>query len=105
MLGKPKLDTSKLLISLKSLIDSYISYDEFASVNKMRGEKKKKKLLQILCNMLYKYGWFNEKNVCKKCCDGILWVNENIDKRLDHKNLRKVTIKDHSNHRKLRYNQ
>ena len=34
----------------------------------------------------------------------ILWLNEkHIEEGLDHKNLREITIKHHSNHRKHRY--
>ena len=36
--------------------------------------------------------------------DGILWLNEkHIEEGLDHKNLREITIKYHSDHRKHRY--
>ena len=36
--------------------------------------------------------------------DGILWLNEkHIEKGLDNKNLREITIKYNSNHRKHRY--
>ena len=35
---------------------------------------------------------------------GILWLNENhIEEVLDHKNLREITTKYHSDHRKYRY--
>ena len=37
LLGRDKLDTVKVLIS-KALIDSYISYDEFVSVNNVLRE-------------------------------------------------------------------
>ena len=37
LLGKAKLDTIEVLIS-KALIDSYISYDEFVSVNNLLRE-------------------------------------------------------------------
>ena len=37
---------------------------------------------------------------------GILWLNEKyIEEGLDHKNLREITIKYHSDHRKHRYEQ
>ena len=36
--------------------------------------------------------------------DRILWLNEkHIEQGLDHKHLREITIKYHSNHRKHRY--
>ena len=57
LLGKHKLNTIKVLIS-KALIDSYISHDEFASVNNVLREynemKKEKKIVKLLCNILYK---------------------------------------------------
>ena len=37
MIGKDKLNTTEVLIS-KTLINSYISHDEFASVNNVLGE-------------------------------------------------------------------
>ena len=55
------------------------------------------------------------KKKCEKTCekngvetivdsDGILWLNEkNIEQGLDHKNLRDITIKYHSDHRRHRY--
>ena len=37
--------------------------------------------------------------------DGILWLNgKHIEEGIDHKNLREITIKYHSDHRKHRYN-
>ena len=43
VLGKDKLNTTEVLIS-KTLIDSYISHDKFASVNDvLRGYYKRKK--------------------------------------------------------------
>ena len=57
LLGKHKLNTIEVLIS-KALIDSYISHDEFASVNNVLREynemKKEKKIVKLLCNILYK---------------------------------------------------
>ena len=36
--------------------------------------------------------------------DGISWLNEKyIEEELDHKNVRQITIKYHSDHRKHRY--
>ena len=40
----------------------------------------------------------------KVCNDRILWLNEkHIEGGLDHKNLREITTKYHSYHRKQRY--
>ena len=57
LLGKDKLNTTGALIS-KTLIDSYISHDQFISVNSALKEnnmkrKKKYKILKILWNVLY----------------------------------------------------
>ena len=36
--------------------------------------------------------------------DGTFWLNEiHVEEELDHKNLREITIKYHSDHRKYRY--
>ena len=40
VLGKDKLNTIKVLIS-KTLVDSYISHDEFVSVNNVSGDYNK----------------------------------------------------------------
>ena len=40
VLGKDKLNTIKVLIS-KALVDSYISHDEFVSVNNVSGDYNK----------------------------------------------------------------
>ena len=57
LLRKTKLDIVEVLIS-KALIDSYISYDEFVSVNNVLREhneiKKKEKILKLLWNILCK---------------------------------------------------
>ena len=57
LLGKDKLNAIELLIS-KSLIDSYISHDEFVVLRVVLRElmrwKKKQKILKLLWNMLYK---------------------------------------------------
>ena len=48
----------------------------------------------------------NEENGMKTVVDndGILWSNEkHIQEGLDHKNLREITTKYNSNHRKHRY--
>ena len=59
MKGKSKLDTIEVLIP-KALINSYISHDEFVSVNNALREynemKEEKKILKLLWNTLYKYG-------------------------------------------------
>ena len=55
LLGKDKLNTIEVLIS-KALIDSYISHDEFVSINNALREynEMKKKILKLLWNTLYK---------------------------------------------------
>ena len=57
MLGKDKLNTIEVLIS-KALIDSYISHDEFVSVNNVLRKyyevRKEIKILKLLWNTLYK---------------------------------------------------
>ena len=58
LLGKYKLNIIEVLIS-KALIDSYITHDEFVSVNNLLreyNEMKKgiKKILELLRNILYK---------------------------------------------------
>ena len=56
LLGKDKSNTIEVLIS-KALIDSYISQDEFVSVNNVLREykmKNKHKILKLLWNILYK---------------------------------------------------
>ena len=60
LLGKDKLNTIEDLIS-KALIDSYISRDEFFSVNNVLREYNEmkeeiKKILKLLWNTLFKYG-------------------------------------------------
>ena len=50
LLGKGKLNTIEVLI-FKTLIYSYISRDEFLSVNNVLTE-----FLKLLWNMLYQYG-------------------------------------------------
>ena len=56
LLGKDKLNTIEILIS-KALIDSYISHDEFVSVNNVlreyNGVKKAKKNHEIFCGIYY----------------------------------------------------
>ena len=56
LLGKDKSNTIEVLIS-KALIGSYISQDEFVSVNNVLREykmKNKHKILKLLWNILYK---------------------------------------------------
>ena len=58
MLRKHKLSTIKVITS-KDLIDSYISHNEFVSVNNVFREqyetnKTNKKILKLLCNTEYK---------------------------------------------------
>ena len=59
LLGKDMLNTIEVLIS-KSLIDSYISYDKFFSVNnalrKYNEMKEEIKILKLLSDTLYKNG-------------------------------------------------
>ena len=93
MLGKTKLHTIEVLIS-SALINSYISQDEFVSVNILKEYnemKKKKKLLKLLWNTIFKYGWYIGDN------DGILWLSvKHIEEGLNHKHLWQTTIKYHS---------
>ena len=70
--------------------------------------KKKFKMLKLLWDTLCKYGWYKQENVWKKWRkhsiynDRILWLNEKyIEEGLNHKNVREITIKCHSDHRKL----
>ena len=66
-----------------------------------------------LWNTLYKYDWYMQKNVSKKWYqnnngilisnDGILQLNKKYIAELNHENLREITIKYHSYHRKHRY--
>ena len=65
MLEKDKLSNIEVLI-YKTLIDSYISHDEFVSVNNVSREynelKKQLKILKLLWNTLYKN---NENLLCQ----------------------------------------
>ena len=69
MLEKGKLNTIEVLIS-KALIDSFISHDEVFWVNNVLKEyyemKEELKILKFLYNILYKYGWYKQKNVLMK---------------------------------------
>ena len=58
MLAKSKLNSMEVLIS-KALIDSYISHDEFVSVNNVlkkhyEMEEEIKEILKLLQNIIYK---------------------------------------------------
>ena len=72
--------------------------------------KKKSKILKLLWNRLFKYGWYKQKNVWKNGTkiiadnDGILWSNEKqMEQGLEHKNLWEITTKYHLSHKKHRY--
>ena len=71
LLEKAMLNTLEVLI-VKALIDSYISHDEFFSVNNVLREyneiKEEIKNPEFLWNKLYKFGWYKEKRVSKKWC-------------------------------------
>ena len=69
-----------------------------------------KKILKLLSNTLFKYGWYKQKNVWRSGIETtadnyeILWLNEkHIEEGLGHKNLQEITIKYHSDHRKHIY--
>ena len=110
LLGKAKLDSIEVVIS-KVLIDWYISYDEFVSVNVLKeyNEIEEDKKSWNFCGMYH----INvvgistetyERNGAETIVDseGILWSNEkNID-RLDYQNLQLTTVKYLSDHRKHR---
>ena len=69
--AKMKLNTIEVLFS-KSLIDSYISHDEFFSANDVLREynqmKEEAKSSETSTKYIYKYkyGWYKQKNVWKK---------------------------------------
>ena len=69
LLGKDMLNTIEVLIS-KSLIDSYISYDKFFSVNNALREynemKEEIKILKLLSDALYKNGWYKQQKRVKE---------------------------------------
>ena len=84
MLGKYKLNSIAVLIA-KALIDSYVSHDKSISVS----------------NVLIEYPETSAECTIWKWL--ILWLNEkHIEERLDHNNLREITIKYHLDHRKHR---
>ena len=103
VLGKSKSDTIEVLIS-KALIDSYISRDEFVSVNNVLREynemKEEIKKSWNVCRINYinmvdinreTYGRNGVETIVDN--DGILWLNEkHIEEGLDHKDLREITI-------------
>ena len=73
--------------------------------------KKKSKILKLLWNRLFKYGWYKQKNVWKNGTkiiadnDGILWSNEKqMEQGLAHKNLWEITTKYHLSHKKTDMN-
>ena len=93
LLGKTTINIIKVLIS-KALFDS--SYNN--------------KILKLLWNKTYKYGWYRQKNIWKNGIetivdnDRILWLNEkHIEKGLDHTNLQEITLKCYSKHIKHRH--
>ena len=66
LLGKDKLNIIEFLIS-KTLIDLYISHDEFVSVNNILREYNGiKEEMETSVKTLYRYGWYHQKNVWKK---------------------------------------
>ena len=110
LLGKDKLNTIEVLIS-KALINSYISYDEFVSVNNVlrKNNEMKEETKNSEFSVEYTIKMFDisrktyERNGIETVIDnnGILRLNEkHIEEGLDHKNLREITTKHNSNHRK-----
>ena len=106
-----KLNTVEILIS-KTLIDSYISHDEFFSVNSVLREyseikvKNKKFCGTHYTSLLDISRKKFERNGIETIVNNnaIFWLNEkHIEEGLDHKNLQEITIKYHSNYRKHRY--
>ena len=68
MLGKDKLNTIEVLIS-KALIDSYISHDEFVSVNNVLREYYEMKNLETSVEYTIQKQWKIVKNaLLKNCC-------------------------------------
>ena len=70
LLRKPKLSAIEALIS-KALIDTYISHHNIFSVNMLREYNERKeeiKILKLLWIILYKYGWYKQRNVWQKWC-------------------------------------
>ena len=71
--------------------------------------KKKLKILKLLCDTLYKYCWYKQRNIRKNGIEiiagttGILWLNEKHIEGLDEKNLWGTTLKYLSDHRKRRH--
>ena len=115
MLGKGKLDTIELIIS-KPLIVSSINCEKFVSVNNvLRVYNQMKEEIKVsrnfcLWNTLYKYGWYNHKNIRKNGIetivdnDEIFWLNEkHIEQGRGYKNLQEISIKYQTDHRKHRY--
>ena len=69
LLVKKEINTIKIIIS-KVLVDSYISYDKFVSVNNVSREynEMKQEMKNSEIYILYKYGWYKQKNGWKKWC-------------------------------------
>ena len=111
LLKEDNLNTIEVLISM-ALIDSYISHDEFVSIINVLGEyneiKEEIKKSWNFCGMQY----INMVDIRRKMYErngietiveknGMLWLNINRTKEgLDQKNLKWITIKYHSDHRK-----
>ena len=68
LLAKAKLNIIEVIS--KALIDSYSNYDEFVSVNNVRREydEMKAEIKNPEIAILYKYGWYKQRNVWKKWC-------------------------------------
>ena len=61
---------------------------------------------------LYKYGWYKQRSYERNSIEiigdnnGILWLNKkHVEEGLDHNNLREITMKYYSNHRRNHSNQ
>ena len=103
MLGKAKLNAIKVLIS-KALINTYISHDEFISVNNMLREYKIMKeeikcpetSVEYIINMFDISRETYERNGVETIVDNdeILWLNKkHIEEELNIKNELATTIK------------
>ena len=112
LLAKAKLDTIEVQIC-KALIDSYINYDDFVSVNMCHENKMRWKRNQIswnFCGLHYinmvDISWKKYKRngeEAKVDSSKILRLNEkHIEEGLDHKTLQVTTVKYPSCHRKHR---
>ena len=112
LLGKTKLNIMEVLIS-KSLIDSYTSHDEFASVNNGLRECNEMKEEVKNFSVIFYINMFDisretyEKNCIETIVDNneILRLNKkHIEEGLDDKNLREITIKYHSDQKNIDMN-